>query len=56
MDNYFYELKYKNGNNEISYKFDADTDLYKLQCHIERFLLSCGWTESQLKDVFTQEE
>jgi len=56
MEDYFYELKYKNGNNEINYKFNADLELYQIQDHIQRFLLSCGWVESQLKDMFIQEE
>ena len=56
MDNYYYELKYKNNNNEVSYKFGADVDCYKLQEHLEKFLLSCSWDKKLLEDIFNNQD
>jgi len=56
MKDYFYELKYKNGENEATYKFEADLDIYKLQEHLERFLLSCSWDKEVLGDIFNDME
>lgn len=53
---YFYELKYKNGENEISYKFSADVDNYKLQEHLEQFLKSCSWDDEVLENIFIKDD
>ena len=55
MDNYYYELKYKNNNNEVSYKFGADIDCYKIQEHLENFLLSCSWDKSNIEEIFNRQ-
>ena len=56
MNNYYYELKYVDGEHTVVHKFPADIDIYKLEEYLKDFLRGCSWYESQLKDIFKEEE
>lgn len=56
MNNYYYELKYVYKDHEVVHKFNADLTLDELKDYLIDFLKGCSWYESQLKDLFKEEE
>lgn len=56
MNNYYYELRYVDGEHSVVHKFPADINLEELKDYIADFLKGCSWYESQLKDIFKEEE
>lgn len=51
MDNYYYELRYVDGNSEVIHRFSADIDLPKLADRLKDFLKGCSWFESQVDEL-----
>lgn len=52
MDNkdYYYELKYVDGNEIITHKFPALINMDEMKQYLRRFLLASGWMESTLNE------
>jgi hypothetical protein len=48
MDNYYYELKYVDGEHTVIHKFPADIDIPKLADYLKDFLKGCSWYEKQV--------
>ena len=55
-EDYKYILQYIDDDNKISYEFSADVFINDLANNLKRFLLACGWKESNLKNIFRKEE
>ena len=51
MDNYYYELKYVDGQHEVIHKFSADIDLPTLADYLKDFLKGCSWLEGQVENL-----
>lgn len=48
MDNYYYELKYVDGDHTVIHRFPADIDLTRLADNLKDFLKGCSWYEKQV--------
>lgn len=51
MEKYYYELKYVDGQHEITHKFPADIDIAQLADYLKYFLKGCSWYESQVNEL-----
>ena len=51
---YCYSLQYVNDDTTVKYNFSAYVDLEKLAEQIKSFLLACGWSERQIKEMFNE--
>lgn len=51
MDNYYYELKYVDGQHEVAHKFSADIDTTTLANYLKDFLKGCSWYEKQVNKL-----
>ena len=51
MDNYYYELKYVDGEHSVVHKFPANIDIYTLEIHLRDFLKGCSWYEKQVDEL-----
>lgn len=51
MNNYYYELKYVDGEHSIVHKFPADIDLPQLADYLKDFLKGCSWYEKQVDEL-----
>lgn len=50
-NDYYYELKYVDGQHEVIHRFSADLDLTKLADHLKDFLKGCSWYEKQVDEL-----
>lgn len=50
-ENYYYELKYVDGEHSIVHKFSADIDLPRLADYLKDFLKGCSWYEKQVDEL-----
>lgn len=48
---YYYELKYVDGQHEVIHKFSAEIDRTTLADYLKYFLKACSWTEKQVEDL-----
>lgn len=48
---YRYELNYINDSTKVTYSFRAYCNVEWLIKELSYFLLACGWSESQLKEI-----
>lgn len=55
MNNYYYELKYVDGEYEVVHKFPADIDLLQLADYLKDFLKGCSWYEKQVNKLIKGE-
>lgn len=51
MDNYYYELKYVDGEHTVTHKFPADIDVTTLADRLKDFLKGCSWYEKQVDEL-----
>lgn len=56
MENYYYELKYVNGEETVIHKFSADTDVYELGFKLRDFLRGCNWTDNLVNSILKSDE
>lgn len=47
---YYYELKYIDGDEVVTHKFPALINLEEMKGHLYRFLLASGWLPSTLNE------
>lgn len=50
-EDYYYELKYKYNDEEITFKFSAEITATELAGRLREFLLACSWTPATVDDV-----
>lgn len=51
MDNYYYELKYVDGDHEVIHRFPAEIDKTTLADNLKDFLKGCSWYEEQVNEL-----
>lgn len=49
-DDYYYELKYKNKDYEVTVKFKADIDADELRENLADFLGACSWSDKAIEE------
>lgn len=49
--NYYYELRYVDGEHTVVYKFPAEIDTNTLADHLKDFLKACSWYEKQVNEL-----
>lgn len=49
-ENYYYELKYIDGDEVVTHKFPALINLSEMKGYLYRFLLASGWSECTLNE------
>lgn len=49
-DDYYYELKYVNGDTQVVYKFNAMVVQEQMEEHLFDFLRACSWGDELLKE------
>lgn len=48
MENKYYRLSYKYGDESVVYEFPADLTIDEFAEHLRRFMAACSWTEGQI--------
>lgn len=56
MENYYYELKYVDGEKTVVHKFPADLDIYELGLRLGDFLRGCSWTDNMVNSILKPDE
>ena len=54
--NYYYELKYVNGDESLTFKFPASIDVWDLTLKLRDFLCGCSWSEDVVKSILRLED
>lgn len=49
-NDYYYELKYVNGDTQVIYKFNAMVLQEQMEEHLFDFLRACSWGDELLKE------
>lgn len=50
-ENYYYELKYVDGDHEVIHRFPAEIDKTTLADNLKDFLKGCSWYEEQVNEL-----
>ena len=50
-ENYYYELKYVDGDHEVIHRFPAEIDITTLADNLKDFLKGCSWYEKQVNKL-----
>lgn len=48
MEDNYYNLSYRYGDESIDYEFSADLTIDEFAEHLRRFMAACSWTEGQI--------
>lgn len=48
MEDNYYNLSYRHGDEYIDYEFSADLTIDEFAEHLRRFMAACSWTKSQI--------
>lgn len=51
MENYYYELKYVDGEHTVTHKFPADINITTLADYLKDFLRGCSWLDGQVENL-----
>ena len=52
---YYYELKIKDKDSELTYKFDASINATQMRKHLREFLAAATWPESVIDNIIQEE-
>lgn len=50
-ENYYYELKYVDGEHTVVHRFPAEIDITTLADYLKDFLKGCSWYEKQVNKL-----
>lgn len=50
-NDYYYELKYVDGQHTVTHRFSAQIDMTTLADNLKDFLRGCSWLESQVDKI-----
>lgn len=50
-ENYYYELKYVDGEHTVVHKFPAEIDTTTLADYLKDFLRGCSWFDEQVDEL-----
>lgn len=56
MENYYYELKYVNGEETVVHKFPSDLTAYQLALQLGDFLRGCSWADDMVNSILKLDE
>lgn len=48
MEDNYYHLSYRYGDDSVDYEFSADVTISEFAEHLRRFMAACSWTEGQV--------
>lgn len=56
MENKYYRLTYRYGDESVVYEFPADLTIDEFAEHLRRFMAACSWTEGQIDSVISAQD
>lgn len=48
MEDNYYNLTYRCGDEYVNYEFSADLNINEFAEHLRRFMAACSWTDGQI--------
>lgn len=56
MEDNYYRLSYKYGDEAVDYEFSADLNINEFAERLRRFMAACSWTEKQIDSAINTQD